>query len=120
VTSHLDGPPNTGTAEAWGYGVIVAVPLFVYGLFCVVVQRAWLVNVQLRGVPRFPAGVLREWTGHPALALGVVFIGLGALVHFQWFWSNSPRLGRYYEIGKLASLVLFVAGLSWWIFETAW
>lgn len=114
IASDLEGPPKGGQRSAWLYGVLVAAPLVVYGSVCALTQHAWFVNVQLKGVPG-PPGFLREWHGQPAIALGTVLIGVGAVAHFHWFWSNSPRLGRYYEIGKLASLVLLIGGLGWWI-----
>lgn len=119
AASNLEGPPQGGSAEAWIYGVGVALPAFAYGVFCSIAHRAWFVNVALKGFQPFPPGILREWVGRPAIALGIMFIGIGAFAHFHWFWSNFPRLAPYYEIGKLASLVVLIGGLAWWVIETA-
>jgi hypothetical protein len=119
AASNLDGPPQGGAPEAWVYGVGLALPTFAYGLFCLLMQRAWFLNIPLRGVPRAP-GMLREWSGRSAMAFGVVLIAVAAFAHFHWFWSNSPRLSPYYEIGKIVSLILLIGALGWWVFEALW
>ncbi|MBI3461754.1 MAG: hypothetical protein HY000_01645 [Planctomycetes bacterium] len=77
AASNLDGPPQGGSPEAWVYGVAVALPTFAYGLFCLLMQRAWFVNIPMKGLPRMP-GMLCEWVGRPAMAFGVVLIAIGA------------------------------------------
>jgi hypothetical protein len=120
AASNLDGPPQGGAAEAWIYGVAIAGPVIAYGLVCALTRHAWFVNLQLKGVPAFPAGAFRAWTGASAVALGIVFIGIGSFAHFHWFWSNYSLLSRYYEVGKIASLLVLVVGIGWWIVETVW
>jgi hypothetical protein len=120
AASGLDGPPKGGRAEAWVYGVGVALPAFAYGLFCAFAQRAWFLSPKSDSFAPFQREILREWNGRPAIALGIVFIAIGAFAQFHWFWSNFPRLAPYYEIGKLASLILLVVGIGWWLFEAAW
>ncbi|HWA96924.1 MAG TPA: hypothetical protein VG713_00460 [Pirellulales bacterium] len=118
IASDLDGPPDSGRPEAWVWGVGVVLPIAIYGVVCLVTQRAWFINPQLKGVPPFPPGLFRLWVGRPAMALGVVFIGVGAFAHFHWFWSNMPRLSRYYQVGKLLACIVLIGGIAWWLCET--
>ena len=115
----IAGPPQGGKAEGWIYGVIAALPLFGYGLYSLVTQHCWF-PLSMRGRFSFRGGsLLQEWTGRPASALGLVLISVALYLHFQYFWSQSSRLFRYYEIGRLIAILLFIAAIIWWIYEFA-
>jgi hypothetical protein len=116
--SDIAGPPAGGKPEAWIYGVIAALPLAAYGLYCLISQHAWFPPIGIRGLPQQHRG-LQEHTGYLAMAQGLVWLAVAMYLHFQYFWSQSPRLFRYYEIGRLIALLLFIAALVWWIYEYA-
>jgi hypothetical protein len=120
LASELGGPPQGGPVEAWFYGVMIAGPLFVYGLICVITRHAWFLSLRLKGLPPQESGIFHEYDGNHAIAIGALYVGIASFAHFQWFWSNHPTLYRYYEIGKLASLAILVSSIGWWIFETIW
>lgn len=116
--SDIAGPPQGGKPEGWIYGVILALPLAVYGLYCMLSQHAWFFAVGIKGVPH-EGGAFQEYTGRLAIALGLSLFALAMYLHFQYFWSQSRRLFRYYEIGRLAAILLFIAAIGWWIYEFA-
>jgi hypothetical protein len=119
VASDLSGPPTGGPVEAWLFGVVLAWPLILYGLVCVITRHAWFLSLRVKGLPP-PPGIFHEWVGSPAMVLGLVYIGVGLFAHFRWFWSIHRTLYRYYEIGQLGSLVVLVTALVWWVIETIW
>jgi hypothetical protein len=122
LAADIAGPPQGGKPEGWIYGVIIAGPIAMYGLYCLLVQRAWFLAIGSRFVNnRVPrrGPLLEEYDGRLAMALGLVMIAVALYLHFRYFWSQSRRLVRYYEIGQLAAILLFIAALGWWIFEFA-
>lgn len=90
--SGIAEPTEINKPESWFYGVIVAVPLAGYGLYCMLTETA---------------------------PLGLLLIAVALYLHFQYFWSQSARLVRYYELGRFAAILLFIAALGWWIYEFA-
>lgn len=90
--SDIVEPTEINKPQQWFYGVIVALPLSGYGCYC----------------------LLRE-----SAPLGLILIAVAMYLHFQYFWSQSARLVRYYEIGRFAAMLLFIASLGWWIYELA-
>jgi len=122
TVADIAGPPQGGKPEGWIYGVILAGPLAVYGLYCLLTQQAWFLAIGSRfannRVPR-RGPFLEEYHGRLAMALGLVMIAVALYLHFRFFWSQSRRLVRYYEIGQFSALLCFIAALGWWIFEFA-
>ena len=114
------GPPSGGKPEGWIYGVILAGPLAVYGLYCLLTQRAWFLAIgnsfANNRVPR-RGPVFEEYDGRLAMALGLIIIAVAMYLHFRHFWSQGPRLSRYYEIGQFSALLIFIAALGWWTYE---
>ena len=89
--------------KRWGLGVGGAVALVGYGVRCVALGRAWL--------PGRQGGI--ELVGATALALGIAYVALGALLHFSCFWEEHPKLWRFSAAGKLAAVVAFIAALGY-------
>lgn len=122
TVSDIAGPSEGGKPGGWIYGVIAALPLFSYGLYCLLTQHALFFaigsQIALNRVPR--RGLLFEvYDGRLAMSLGLLLITVALYLHFQYFWSQSPRLFRYYEIGRLLAILIFIAAIGWWIYEFA-
>jgi hypothetical protein len=111
------GPPEGGKAEGWIYGVILALPLAAYGVYCMFTQHAWFFALRIKGIP--PNKIFHLYTGPLAIALGLIWFAVAMYLHFHYFWSQSPRLFRYYEIGRFVAIMLFIAAIGWWIYEFA-
>jgi hypothetical protein len=92
LASGIADPTEINKPESYFYGLIVALPLAGYGLYCSLTESA---------------------------PLGLLLIAVAMYLHFQYFWSQSARLVRYYEIGRFAALLLIVGALGWWIYEFA-
>ena len=105
-----------GMFEGWVYGFALALPIAIYGVMSIISQHTWTVNTRGRGMD--PAhSFLREWHGRPAMAIGLIYLGVGLFLHFHWFWARFRALYEYDGLGKLVSLIIFVAGIGWWIYE---
>ncbi len=90
LTSGIANPTDINKAESYFCGWIVALPVAGYGVYCSLAQH----------VP-----------------LGLLLIAVAMYLHFQYFWSQSPRLVLYYEIGRFVAILLFIAAIGWWIYE---
>lgn len=54
-----------------------------------------------------------DLTGETAVAFGIALIGIGLLCHFHFIWTASERLYRWANLGKILSLVIFIAAFSY-------
>lgn len=121
LASELAEPPSAaGSLQPWIDGVAIAGLLVLYGAVCLLTRQAWFLNTTARGVAWLQAGLFRQYAGHAAMALGIVYASIGAFAHFHCFWSSRPVLGRYHELGKAASLVGLIAGLGWFLYAVLW
>lgn len=120
LASDLAEPPNSGSAGAWFFGVLIAVPIVLYGLGCLVIRHAWFFSFDVKGLPTPQGRTFHEWHGGAAMAIGLLYVGVGLFAHFKWFWSSHRCLYRYYEIGELVSSAIIVASVAWWMGETIW
>jgi hypothetical protein len=112
VVEAVTSPPSGGKAQMWAWGVGLAAFPFAYGAFCCWTQHAKTINVTFRGVRPVAEGFLLDVQGSPAIALGVLWMFVGSLMHFQWFWGNHPKLANYHEIGKYASVLGIIAAIA--------
>lgn len=101
----LASPPEGGAAEAWIYGIVLAVPIMVYGFYAFSTEEAIFPNVRTRGAPL----VNNEWyvfrTGGLARATAMVYFFAGLAMHAHQFWGNHHILGRYYMILYVLALL---------------
>lgn len=103
---YRDEPPEGGRLQMWLGGVVLAAFPAVYGLRCLVLQRAILPS-------RFG---LWTATNSAAIAAGIAYLGLGGYLHFHWFWGLHRRLSPLCGLGKTASLVAIGGGLMYLCF----
>jgi hypothetical protein len=96
-------------ARKWLLGLTTALALAGYGVYCLLTQRAWVLQTRpLR---------IHEWQGTSALALGCLLVATGAFLHCHWFWNSHPRWHGWGEIGKLPALLGIIASLAWLLYE---
>jgi hypothetical protein len=101
----ITDPPRGGRAQMWVVGAGLATLTFVYGMSCLITQRATVPRTRFRGMGGMNPGVFTEISGDMAVAFGMGMVILSLFIHFQWFWGNHPKLSNYYEIGKYLSLL---------------
>ncbi len=118
----LAGPPQGGKPEGWLLASFSPDRWPCTGCYCLLTQQAWFLAIGSRfannRVPR-RGPFFEEYHGPLGDGLGLISIAVALYLHFRFFWSQSRRLVRYYEIGQLAAILLFIAALGWWIFEFA-
>lgn len=111
LTREGAGLPEGGRAEQWVGGVVAAVLPIIVGIGTIA-----------RGVAVFPFGVggrnlfgshhpHATLNGSSATAIGIVYICLGLLLHFHFFWGISRKLDRYATIAKTATLIVLIPSL---------
>ena len=98
----LDVAPQVGPAKRWVYGVALAAVPVVVGAYCIAVGEAWLPG-------RYG---FHRVTGAAAVAAALAYVGLGAFLHFHFFWAGQPKGWRAARIGKPLSLLVLVGGLA--------
>lgn len=98
----LDARPRGGRATMWLGGVGLALLPVCYGASCIVTGKGEL------GTTLWKSTV----EGGAAIALGLGWIGVGAFLHFHFFFGLHPRLTAHSRTGKLVALVVACAGLS--------
>lgn len=97
----LDARPRGGPATRWLCGVGLALLPVSYGIHCLVTRKAQF------GTRFWPTTV----DGLGAIALGLGWIGVGAFLHFHFFFGLDGRLERHSREGKKVALVAACAGL---------
>jgi len=97
----LTGTPDVDEGGRWGYGVVLAALPILWGIWCI-----------LDGEVTVPArGSVKELTGAAATAFGLVFVSIGAFMHFHYFWAPHKTLWRFAELGKILSILGFLGAL---------
>jgi len=91
-----------GTATMWLAGVGLALLPAIYGMQCLVTRKGTV------GTLLWHATV----EGGGAIALGLGWIGVAALLHFHFFFGLHPRLEAHSRTGKLYALIAACVGLS--------
>lgn len=112
----LTDPPSGGKEQMWVYGVIFAAIPFLYGIVCCVTLHAKALNGfgvkgLVRGQPMF-----LDVHGGAAVAVGGFCIFVASYMHFRWFWGNHPRLGNYYELGVLLSIIGIIGSIAAYVY----
>ena len=103
---YRDEPPEGGKLQMWVVGVVTAAFPVVYGLICVVSQRAIL----------FGRGGFWTATDSAAVGAGIAYFGLGAYLHFHWFWGLHRNLLPFSGFGRTVSLAAIGGGLVYTCF----
>lgn len=95
-------------SKKWGVGLGIALLLIGYGVYCVATRTAHI-----------PARTGEGMTVGSALAtaMGIGYLGLGAFLHFRFFWDAHPKLWRFSGPGKLAGILAFLSGLGYVLFQ---
>lgn len=102
LDSVLDARPVGGPVKMWLAGVVLAALPVAYGFQCL-----WT------GTGTFGTTLWRTTIeGGPAIALGLGWIGVGAFLHFHFFFGLHPRLVAASRRAKLVAMIVAGAGLS--------
>lgn len=109
-TESVADSSNSGDARKWIVGVVMAIPLAVFGSYCVVAAAC---PVPFRS--SFSLDPI-YYSGSAAVALGLVVLAGAAILHFHWFWGQSDRYPGVGYIGSMISLLVMVGALSWFIY----
>ncbi|QDU93636.1 hypothetical protein [Lignipirellula cremea] len=109
----LTEPPSGGPLQMWCVGAGLSAVVGLYGLSCVVMQRATTLNLSRREIGE---GLWLYLSGNPAITLGLLFTFIGLFIHFQWFWGNQPRLAPFHQIAKFVAAAGVVISLFAHIF----
>jgi hypothetical protein len=105
LADKFSGPPTGNREQMWGLGVVLAAFPTGYGLYCCLTGHAKTFNISIAQIAPFGRSLLLDVAGGAAIALGLAFVFLGLFLHFHWFWCHHRILFRYYEIGKVVSLI---------------
>ena len=94
----------------------------------------WLLGVGLAMVPSgygvscLVSGQARLWgsndseldlNGSAAVGLAVAYIGVGAFIHFHWFWGLHSRLLQFSQVFKTIAVVAFLGGIGYMFYKVA-
>jgi hypothetical protein len=96
-----DDPPDTRWYR-WGAGVCFPVVLVIGAAKTLVYQQVtW--RVRHRSL---------DLAGTDAVWFGIALLGAAVFAHCHFFWTHHPRLAELAVLGKLISLLAFIAGLA--------
>lgn len=98
----ISDPPAGGMVKLILLGIFLPMVIGYFGM------HAWMTQ-EARWIGR---GMSMNVFGAEARALGFAYLSGALFCHFRWFWGLLPN-GRVYEIGTVASLIGFVAGLGY-------
>jgi hypothetical protein len=107
----LEAQPQGGRATMWIGGVGLALLPVIGGIQTLVSQQGTLGTTLWR----------RTLEGGPAISLGIGLIGVGAFLHFHFFFGLHPRLREHSHAGKKLALFAACAGFgiaSFWAIGT--
>ncbi len=96
--------PSSGWREMWIGGVAVALVPFGYGVYCLHTGHAWFLQRR---------GPFLDLQGTEAVVLGIAYMGLGAYLHFRYFWGRHPRLRTWSPRLEQGALLVFIGGLGY-------
>jgi hypothetical protein len=96
---------NRTSIERWFIGIGVAAIPFVYGIYCLIVQRSCFFIAR---ITHFHYVV----TGWAAIVLAVAYIAFGMALHLLYFWSQHPRFGKIQYWLMVTFLFYFVMVLQ--------
>jgi len=90
------------------WGVVLPLALALYGVWCCVAQKGMMLS-KYHGV--------RMVTGPAAVGMGIFWIGVALLLHFNNVsWNPSPRFAYFEQVGKLVACLLIGAGFVLMVF----
>lgn len=103
AADRLASGPSVGPVVRWVWGLGLAAALAAGGLWSIVTGSAL-----------FPVGYDSVWVyGRNAVAIGLFWLSLGALLHFHFLWAPHPRLWRAGHVGKVLALLAFLGSLGY-------
>ena len=85
------------------------------GMVAAIAVGVWGLRACFLGQTTLP-GSRGGWLGlsvPAAVSFGVALLGLALFLHFHFIWTTSERLYRWADLGKGASLVIFIGGLGY-------
>lgn len=100
--------PSSAWKETWIGGIGVALVPFGYGVYCMLTGHAY-VPCRHRGFVNLQ--------GSDAVVMAIAYIGLGAYVHFRYFWGRHPRLRSRNGILGGVALSVFIGGCLYTAFR---
>lgn len=95
-------------ASRWLFGVVIAIPLAVYGVKCIFAQSALFFQSR----PLQPI----QMDGLSAVAVGLIYLCVAGLLHSLFFWGNHPRFQGYGHLAAVGSIAALVASVLFLIY----
>jgi hypothetical protein len=99
--------PASGPVPKWLGGMAGPILLTGYGMTCILTKHGVMPG-------RYDS---MELHGRNAVALGVAILGMGALLHFHYFWGNIVHLSPWAVPGKIVSLLSIIGGLGFLLYH---
>jgi hypothetical protein len=106
-SSDLAYAPAGGPAKQWLAGAFLAAIPVIYGILCMLDGHATF----------FGRDQIVDFTGAAAFWLAMAYIGIGAFIHFHFFWGLSERLWRFSQVGKGVALLVFLPSFFYAIYR---
>lgn len=100
IAEGLSDSASGSTFSRIGGGVAVPIVLAHYGLKACFTQAATFPGHRAQSL---------ALSGTPAITFGVALLGIALFLHVHFVWTTSARLFRWAELGKIVSLLVFLA-----------
>jgi hypothetical protein len=97
-----DEIPPGGSEYQHGVGILTALVIAAYAVFCMAANWAILPGKY---------GMYLTLHGRGVILHGVALLGLAGFLHFHFFWGNLERYQWVSLIGKYISFMAFVIGV---------
>ncbi len=94
--------PPSAWKEMWIGGIGVALIPMGYGVYCLYTRHAY-----------FPGSRILDVRGWEAVVIGITYLALGAILHFQYFWGRHPGLYSRSSRLKQVAFLIFMAGMAY-------
>jgi hypothetical protein len=98
--------PIAGPFAKYVGGLIAPLALATYGIATILQQHA-IVGSQ----------ITLELTGPNAVAIGIAAISIAGFLHCHYFWGNIDWLSFWATLGKILSLISFIASVGYLLIE---
>lgn len=99
----VDNLIEVGFISKFFLGIVLAAPFIWYGVMCITTQSGYMIG--RHGAMKLNAD--------SAIAWGVAVIGIGAAIHFRFFWRHTRFLMHFTDFGIVASLAAFAGGIGY-------
>ena len=102
-TGIIPDHPTDSWIKKWFLGLVIAIPSFIYGSYCIVTQHSYAVQSRGHTVPI---------DGFQAVFMGLFYIGLGLFLFSNYFAVSSSSFSPFIYLGTCTGLVLVLIGIT--------